>query len=63
MHIHDSVRDICLPTRESFQIPAETEGGWALNGNMLLPPQFDSGKKYPVLVYVYGGPNSQTVSW
>lgn len=29
---------------------------------MLQPPGFDSGKKYPVLVFVYGGPNSQVVS-
>ena len=43
-------------------VPADSEGGWALNGEMLLPPQFDASKKYSVLVYVYGGPHSQTVS-
>ncbi len=47
---------------ETFQVPAEKAGEWALNGKMLLPPQFDANKKYSVLVYVYGGPTSQTVS-
>lgn len=37
----------------------------SLNCWQLLPPDFDPSKKYPVLVYVYGGPGSQTVnnSW
>ncbi len=32
---------------------------------LLLPPDFDSSKKYPVILYVYGGPHSQLVkdSW
>ena len=28
----------------------------------ILPPDFDPGKKYPVLIYVYGGPGHQTVN-
>jgi dipeptidyl-peptidase-4 len=32
-----------------------------LNGFMILPPNFDGNKKYPVFMYVYGGPGSQTV--
>ena len=28
----------------------------------ILPPDFDPNKKYPVLIYVYGGPGHQTVS-
>ncbi|MCF8369624.1 MAG: S9 family peptidase [Bacteroidales bacterium] len=36
-----------------------------LNAWMIKPPGFDPTKKYPVLMYVYGGPGSQTVrnSW
>ncbi len=36
-----------------------------LNGFMITPPNFDKSKKYPVFMYVYGGPGSQTVtdSW
>jgi dipeptidyl-peptidase-4 len=36
-----------------------------LNAWMIKPPHFDPNKKYPVLMYVYGGPGAQTVnnSW
>ena len=32
---------------------------------LFLPPDFDASKKYPVILYVYGGPHSQMVrdSW
>jgi dipeptidyl-peptidase-4 len=33
----------------------------ALNGWMIKPPTFDATKKYPVVVFVYGGPGTQTV--
>ncbi len=33
-----------------------------LNAYRILPPDFNPEKKYPVLVYVYGGPGSQTVN-
>ncbi len=38
-----------------------TGDGALLNGWMITPPGFDPSRKYPVLVYVYGGPSSQTV--
>ena len=36
-----------------------------LNARITLPADFDSTKKYPVIVYVYGGPGAQLVrnSW
>ncbi len=36
-----------------------------LNAWMIKPPDFDPNKKYPLLMYVYGGPGVQTVtnSW
>jgi dipeptidyl-peptidase-4 len=42
-----------------------TEDNVELNGYMIKPKDFDPNKKYPVLMYVYGGPGSQTVlnSW
>jgi len=33
----------------------------SLNTWMILPSNFDSTKKYPVLLYIYGGPGAQTV--
>lgn len=42
-------------------IKVDTENGDALNGWMIKPANFDANKKYPVFMYVYGGPGSQTV--
>ncbi len=36
-------------------------GGESLNGWMLKPANMNPKKKYPVLMFVYGGPGSQTV--
>ena len=38
-----------------------TASGQHLNGFTILPTDFDQTKKYPLLMYVYGGPGSQTV--
>ncbi|RMD92545.1 MAG: S9 family peptidase, partial [Calditrichaeota bacterium] len=39
----------------------KTSDGVTLNGWMIKPLDFDESKQYPVLMYVYGGPGSQTV--
>ncbi|MCK9612506.1 MAG: S9 family peptidase [Bacteroidales bacterium] len=36
-----------------------TSGNIRLNGYIIKPPDFESKKKYPVLMNVYGGPDSQ----
>jgi dipeptidyl-peptidase-4 len=36
--------------------------GAELNAYMMKPVDFDSTQKYPMLMYVYGGPGSQTVT-
>lgn len=48
---------------EFFQFT--TSESVVLNGWMIKPATFDPGKRYPVLMFVYGGPGSQTVvdSW
>ena len=35
--------------------------GTPLNAFMIKPKDFDEGKQYPLFMYVYGGPESQTV--
>ncbi|MHB1049998.1 MAG: S9 family peptidase, partial [Bacteroidota bacterium] len=52
-----------LPVTRYFTI--KTPDGVELSASILLPIDFDSTKKYPVLVYTYGGPGSQVVknSW
>lgn len=46
-----------------FSINADD--GTELYCRMITPPDFDPAKKYPVIVYVYGGPHAQLVtnSW
>jgi len=46
-------------------IEVPIENGINLQASIIKPLNFDSTKKYPVLMYVYGGPGSQTVtnSW
>ncbi|MDY6801864.1 MAG: alpha/beta fold hydrolase [Bacteroidota bacterium] len=34
---------------------------WDLNAYMIKPPDFDPEKKYPMFMYLYGGPGSQSV--
>lgn len=46
--------------RESF-FETKTEDGQPLYGHQILPPEFEEGESYPVLVYVYSGPHSQFV--
>ena len=43
----------------------KTDNDIELNASMIKPKDFDPSKKYPVLMFVYGGPGSQTVknSW
>ncbi len=47
-------------------VPVQSADGKSeLAGRLILPVDFDPAKKYPVIVYVYGGPHSQMVdkSW
>ena len=38
-----------------------TSDGIVLNASLMKPADYDSSKKYPVLVFTYGGPGSQIV--
>lgn len=43
-------------------ITLKADDGSDLYGRLILPVGFDPSKKYPTLVYVYGGPHSQLVT-
>ena len=60
---HEMLKDYDLGEHRFFTFG--TTDGERLNGWMITPPDFDASKQYPVLLYVYGGPGSQTVtnSW
>jgi len=49
-----------LVTKEFFTIPNEV--GDQMNAWILKPKDFDRNKKYPVFMYQYSGPGSQSVS-
>lgn len=53
-----------LPERTFIEIPIQSEEGnsLVLNGWMIKPPAFDDSKSHPLLMFVYGGPGSQTVT-
>jgi dipeptidyl-peptidase-4 len=57
--LKDRLKGFALGKKEfmSFQ----TVDGTSLNAYMIKPADFDPSKKYPVLMYVYGGPGSQNV--
>jgi len=42
-------------------LTVKSHDGTLLNAVMIKPPDFDASKKYPVLVYTYGGPHAQVV--
>ncbi|KAJ3318823.1 hypothetical protein HDV06_007004 [Boothiomyces sp. JEL0866] len=48
-----------LPQLLYLSVPIE---GDELNCKVILPPNFDKAKKYPVLFEIYGGPNHQKVN-
>jgi Dipeptidyl aminopeptidases/acylaminoacyl-peptidases len=50
-------------TKEFFTIP--NEAGDQMNAWIMKPKNFDPNKKYPLFMYQYSGPGSQTVanSW
>jgi len=52
-----------LGETELFELKAED--GTMLQARVIFPPEFDESKKYPVFVYVYGGPHAQLItdSW
>lgn len=57
----DPFAGYCMPTVEAGTLKA-ADGVSDLWYRMVKPANFDSTKRYPVVVYVYGGPHSQLVS-
>ncbi len=61
--LKESMAQYSLGKKKFFSFT--TSQGTNLNGWMLTPPDFDTNKKYPVFMCVYGGPGINTVnnSW
>ncbi len=56
----DPLKDVRIGTTEVFTI--KSYDGKDLYARMIKPSRFKAKKKYPVLVYVYGGPHVQLIS-
>ncbi|RMG78358.1 MAG: S9 family peptidase, partial [Bacteroidetes bacterium] len=61
--LKELLKEYQISPMEFFKIPVSDN--IELNAWMIKPHNFDENKQYPVLMYVYGGPGSQTVtnSW
>lgn len=57
----DPYKDYVLPEVNVGQLKA-ADGVTDLNYRLVKPLDFDSAKKYPVIVYVYGGPHAQLIT-
>jgi len=60
----DRIRQLGLQTPELLTVKG-ADGVTDVSGLLYKPADFDPSKKYPVIVYVYGGPHSKQVhnSW
>ncbi len=58
--VANKAKDLIASPTEFFQVPVSN--GVKLDGWIIKPPGFDPGKKYPVLVYIYGEPAGATVT-
>jgi dipeptidyl-peptidase-4 len=62
------VKDSKLPVMDEYNLgktelfTIKTGDGYDLPALWILPPGFDEGKKYPVIISIYGGPESQGVA-
>lgn len=57
--LKDTLNQYNISQKEFFTM--ENRTGTTLHGWMIKPPDFDPKKTYPTLMFVYGGPGSQTV--
>ncbi|MEZ4854272.1 S9 family peptidase [Flavobacterium sp.] len=57
--LENKLADYDLSQKEFFEVT--TEKGHKLNTWMIKPKNFDPSKKYPLLMYQYSGPGSQSV--
>jgi dipeptidyl-peptidase-4 len=58
--LRKQMETLAIKAPEFFKF--KTSENVSLNGWMIKPADFDASKKYPVLMFCYGGPASQTVT-
>lgn len=58
-NLREKIEEYNFQMKEYFTLDVNNV---TLNAYMITPPDFNSSNKYPVLMHVYGGPGSQTVT-
>lgn len=61
MSSKNTYEGINMPTLEMVELTS-VDGKTPLYGRLITPSNMDKSKKYPVVVYVYGGPHAQLVN-
>jgi dipeptidyl aminopeptidase/acylaminoacyl peptidase len=56
-HNDEWIKDVLLGTTEEFT--SISRDGTEVHGLLVKPPTFTAGRKYPTLLRIHGGPNSQ----
>lgn len=59
--VQDPYRAYVKPTVMPLELTS-ADGAHKLGARIILPPNFDEHKKYPVIIYLYGGPHHQEVN-
>jgi len=54
IELRKQIAELAMPAVEFFSVPISD--GLETDGRMILPPNFDKNKKYPVIFHVYGEP-------
>ncbi|MDR1407027.1 MAG: S9 family peptidase [Tannerella sp.] len=57
--LKEKLKEYAFSPKEFIRV--ETASGFELNAWMVKPLHFDASKKYPVVMFQYSGPNSQSV--
>jgi dipeptidyl-peptidase-4 len=57
----DPLNDYYLGENKLVTLTA-ADGITEITGRLILPPDFDPSQKYPVIIYVYGGPHLQLIT-
>jgi dipeptidyl aminopeptidase/acylaminoacyl peptidase len=57
-HQNDSLL-ATLKTGKTEEVSVKSKDGTTINGFMVLPPDYEPGKKYPTILRLHGGPVGQ----
>jgi len=58
--LRQKLQGVKLPEVKDYDVPLAS--GFTAKARLWLPPNYQKGKKYPLLVDVYGGPGSQKIT-